>query len=101
MNGRQRPGPNSALCPRCGRLVGLLVDGTLAVHSPAGDAYDTCPARRPDNTMLKAAIRSTLGAFILVVTLGLAVFADHDTYRLDVQYGTTPTRTTTELGVGE
>lgn len=100
MNGRARPGPNHAVCPRCGRTVALLIDGTLETHSPATDPYDTCPARRPDNTLLKAAVRASLGAFILFVVAGVGVFADRDTYRLTVDYGTTPAPTTT-VGVGE
>lgn len=92
MNGRQRPGANSGTCPTCGRTVRLLIDGTLETHTPTGDPYATaCKGRRPDNTRLKAAVRGGLGVFVLVVTLGLAVFADHDTYRLTVDY--TPDRT--------
>lgn len=96
MNGRTRPGPDWGRCPVCDRTVPLLIDGTLAVHTPTGDPYATaCKGRRPDNTRLKAAVRGGLGAFILVVTLGLAVFADHDTYRLTVDYTPDTTQETT------
>jgi hypothetical protein len=95
VNGRTRPGPNWATCPCCDRTVCILVDGTLETHTPTGDPYaPACKGRRPDNTRLRAVVRGGLGAFVLVVTLGVAVFADRAPDRLDVRYGTAPTGTT-------
>ncbi len=51
MNGRERPGPQTAVCA-CGRIVPVIAaDGTLAAHSPAGDPYATCPHLWPRRTL--------------------------------------------------
>ena len=50
MNGRERPAPQGAVCPRCGRRCGLTIDDRLAAHSPAGDPYGTCPCDTPTVT---------------------------------------------------
>lgn len=82
MNGRTRPGPDTAFCPMCGAHVQLVpADGTLEAHIQQG-AYDRpCKGLWPANTgrrprkATRASVRLGAGIGLVISTLVVAYTA--------------------------